>query len=149
MKQSILFLACVIIIAITSRAQTGPTSVPPHPPQPTQQAIHQLEALQEAIDDLSPEQVISLNSILLDRNISIDSLNDHPSGNPKADNQLRYSIFHNADVRIYAVLWDKQQLKYVLWKQQQRMDNLEKQVQTLKASTATPDSSQNQPSPQH
>ncbi|HEV2482717.1 MAG TPA: hypothetical protein VGS79_23790 [Puia sp.] len=146
MKRSILFLAYAFILALTSRAQSGANNAPtapPHPPQPTQQAIHQLEALQVALDDLSPEQVITLNSILLDRNISLDSLKDHPSGDPKADNQLRNSIWHNSDVRIYAVLWDKQQVKYVLWKQQQRIDNLEKQVQALKAATAAPDSSQN------
>lgn len=148
MKRSILFLAYAFILAINSRAQSGATNTPQtpaQPPQPTQQAIHQLEALQEALDDLSPEQVITLNSILLDRNISLDSLKDHPSADPKADNQLRNSIWHTADVRIYAVLWDKQQLRYVLWKQQQRMDNLEKQVQALKAATGASDTSQNHP----
>lgn len=144
MKRSILFLAYVIAAAITSRAQTGATNTPTVPqrqPEPTQQAIHELERLQERLVDLSQEQVISLNSVLLDKNISLDSLKDHPSADQKTDNLCRRNIVHDADVRIYSLLNDNQQVQYVLWKQEQRIKNLEKrQAQMAQAAQAQADS---------
>jgi hypothetical protein len=140
MKRSILFLAYVIAAAITSRAQTGATNTPAVPqrqPEPTQQAIHELERLQERLVDLSQEQVISLNSVLLDKNISLDSLKEHPSSDPRTDNLCRRNIVHDADVRIYSLLNDNQQVQYVLWKQEQRIKNLEKrQAQMTQAAQA-------------
>jgi hypothetical protein len=134
MKRSILFLVYVVFAAITSRAQTGATNTPPSPPrqpQPTQQAIHELETIQEGLVDLSQEQVITLNSVLLDKNIALDSLRDHPSGDPKTDNQCRHTIIHDADVRIYSLLNEHQQFQYVLWKQDQHVKNMEKRQQQL------------------
>lgn len=135
MKRSILFLAYIVTAALTSHGQTsGPANTPPNPPhqpQPTQQAIHELETIQERLVDLSQEQVITLNSILLDKNIALDSLHDHPSGDPKLDNQYRHTIYHDADVRIYSLLNDNQQVQYVLWKQEQRIKNMEKRQQQL------------------
>jgi hypothetical protein len=142
MKRSILFLAYSSIV-FSARTQTATTSnqvaqntqvaqQPKTPPPPTQRAVHQLEALQEKID-LTQEQAITLNSVLLDENIALDSLNMHPSGDQKADGQARREIYHNADVRIYSYLTEAQQLQYVLWKQEQRIKNLEKRQQTTQA----------------
>ncbi|GGB17451.1 hypothetical protein [Puia dinghuensis] len=142
MKISNLFLACITTIAVyTAEAQTPPPGNPStqttqvvQPPKapPTQRAVHQLEALQERID-LSQDQVISLNSVLLAENIALDSLQEHPSGDQKLDGKARYDIFHEADVRIYSFLNDSQQYQYVIWKQEQRMKNLEKRNQTMQA----------------
>lgn len=138
MKRSILFLAYAFTAALATRAQSGVTNTPQPPTQPmaTQRAIHELEKLQERLLDLSQEQVITLNSILLDKNIAIDSLRDHPSGDQKTDNLCRHNIVHDADVRIYSVLNDSQQVQYVLWKQEQRIKNLEKRQ--LEAKNSTP-----------
>lgn len=146
MKRSILFLAYITTIALATRAQTGATnipSVPPRQPQATQRAIHELQAMQERVADLTPEQVINLNSILLDKNIALDSLHDHPSGDPKTDGQCRHNIVHDADVRIYSVLNDNQQVQYVLWKQEQRIRNLEKRQQEARNATPPPTNPQN------
>lgn len=142
MKTSILFLALSIIVfsarpqssaAGNQTAQNNQVSQPQKlPPSSTLRAVHQLEALQERID-LTQEQAIILNSILLDENVSLDSLNQHLSGDPKVDGQARREIYHNADVRIYSYLTDAQQLQYVLWKQEQRIKNLEKRQQTTQA----------------
>jgi hypothetical protein len=152
MKRSILFLAYVVTAAITSHAQTGATNTPPPPPrqpQPTQQAIHELETLQERLVDLSQEQVITLNSVLLDKNIALDSLHDHPSGDPRTDNQCRHTIVHDADVRIYSLLNEYQQVQYVLWKQEQHIKNLEKQAQAAKIANPPPALPQNPSEPPH
>ena len=145
MKRSILFLAYAITMALASRAQTGAANTSPIPPgQPlaTQRAIHELENMQERLVDLTQEQVITMNSILLDKNIALDSLRDHLSGDQKTDNQCRHNIFHDADVRIYSLLNDNQQVQYVLWKQEQRIKNLEKrqQAQNQAAQAAQSDS---------
>jgi hypothetical protein len=99
---------------------------------PTQRAVHQLEVLQERID-LSQDQVFSLNTIYLEENMALDSLLEHPSGNAKLDNEARRDIYHNADVRIYACLNETQQVQYVLWKQENRIRNLEKKQQATQA----------------
>lgn len=101
-------------------------------PPATQRAVHQLEVLTGKIE-LSQDQVLTLNSIYLEENIALDSLNDHPSADPKQDNQVRRDIYHKADVDTYACLNESQQLEYVLWKQEQRMKNLEKKNQLNKA----------------
>ena len=140
MKRVVQLLAYALVTALTSHAQTAAPAVnPPGQPQPVKQAIHQLEAMQERLNDLSQEQVISINSILLDENMALDSLHDHPSGDPKTDGQLRHSIQHDADVHIYGLLNENQQVQYVLWKQEQRIKNLEKYKQKMQAAAA-PDS---------
>jgi hypothetical protein len=142
MKISILFLA-FIIICFVAQSQSGATGnqiaqnnpIPQAqklPPSPTLRAVHQLEALQERID-LTQDQAIILNSILLDENVALDSLSLHPTGDQKVDGQIRRDIYHNADVRIYSYLTDAQQLQYVLWKQEQRIKNMEKRQQTNQA----------------
>jgi hypothetical protein len=138
MKRAVQLLAYVLVTALTSQAQTAADS--PHPSRPVQQAVHQLEMLQQRIPDLTPDQVITLNSILLEETISLDSLHEHPSGDPKADGQLRHSITHDADVHIYSILNENQQVQYVTWKQEQRIKNLEKQRQKDQQQQAAADS---------
>ncbi|HXB07426.1 MAG TPA: hypothetical protein VNW04_09930 [Puia sp.] len=143
MKSSILLLACsTSIVALTSKAQSTslgnavaqnnkpPAQLPKA--QPTQRAIHQLEILQERVD-LTPDQVQIVNMVYLEENMALDSLIEHPSTDPKTDNQARRDIYHNADISIYACLNDSQQLQYVLWKQEQRIRNLEKRNKTTQA----------------
>src|SRR5579872_940637 len=134
-RRSILFLAYVAACGIASHAQSGVTNASSvhQPPLATQRAIHQLEDMQERVFDLSQEQVITINSILLEENIALDSIREHPSGDPKTDGLARRNVWHDADVRVYAQLNDMQQVQYVLWKQEQRIKNLEKQRQHLQA----------------
>jgi len=127
MKGAVQLLTYVLATALTTHAQKAAGSQ--HPSRPVQQAVHQLEMLEQRVSDLTPDQVISLNSILLGETITLDSLHEHPSGDPKADGQLRHSIMHDADVHIYSLLNENQQVQYVIWKQEQRIKNLEKQRQ--------------------
>jgi len=143
MKRSILLLAlCTILLVLHSDAQSNnpgnaiaQVSKPPVQKQrtpPTQRAVHQLEVLTARID-LSQDQVLTLNTIYLEENMALDSLNDHPSNDPKQDNLARREIYHKADVAAYACLNESQQLDYVLWKQEQRIKNLEKKNQANQA----------------
>jgi hypothetical protein len=140
MKSSILLIVCsTTVAALTSKAQStanpgnavAQTNRPPvQVPRaaPTQRAVHMLEVLQERLE-LNPDQVQNINSVYLEENIALDSLADHPSSDPKADNLARRDIYHNADVRVYSYLNELQQLQYVMWKQEQRIKNLEKRNQ--------------------
>lgn len=143
MKRSILLLALSTILYILhSDAQSNnpgnsiaQVSKPPaqHTKAPaTQRAVHQLEVLTERIE-MSQDQVLTLNTIYLEENMALDSLNDHPLSDPKQDSQARREIYHKADVEVYACLNESQQLQYVLWKQEQRMKNLEKKNQANQA----------------
>jgi hypothetical protein len=143
MKRALQLLAYVAVTALTSHAQTAADS--PHPSRTVQQAVHQLEMLEQRVPDLTPDQVISLNSILLGETITLDSLHEHPSGDPKTDGQLRHNVMHDADVNIYSLLNENQQVQYVIWKQEQRIKNLEKQRQKDQQQQAAADSTK--PSP--
>jgi hypothetical protein len=143
MKRAVQLLAYALITALTSHAQTSADS--PHPSRPVQQAVHQLEMLEQRVSDLTQDQVISLNSILLEETITLDSLHEHPTGDPKMDGQLRHNVMHDADVHIYSLLNDNQQVQYVIWKQEQRIKNLEKQRQKEQQQQAGADSTK--PSP--
>ena len=160
MKSSIalLLLACgITTTALTSKAQSTslgtsvaqtsrpPMQVPKAPP--TQRAIHQIEVLQERLD-LNPDQVQNIHTIYLEENMALDSLIEHPSTDPKVDDLARRDIWHNADVRIYACLYEAQQLNYVLWKQENRIKNLEKKNQATQAALDSL-SHQLQPPPSH
>jgi len=139
MKRSILSLTCVFILAFAARTQSANVAIPASQTpkaQPTLRAIHQLEALQQRVD-LSQEQAISLNSVLLDENIALDSLSQHPTGDQKLDGRLRHDIAHDADVRIYSYLNESQQVQYVLWKQELRIKNLEKKQREQAAADST------------
>jgi hypothetical protein len=129
MKSAILIIACCSCIFL-SKAQQQPAPKAPA----TQRAIHQLETLQQRVD-LNQDQAITVNSILLSENICLDSLSDHPTGDEKRDGQIRHQIYHDADVRIYSCLNESQQVQYVLWKQEQRIKNLEKKQAALLAAT--------------
>lgn len=143
MKRSFLLLASsTIFLVIHSHGQSNnpgnsiaqvsksPAQQPRTPP--TKRAVHQLEILTAKIE-LSQDQVLTLNTIYLEENMALDSLNDHPSNDPKQDGQIRREIYHKADVAVYACLNDSQQLEYVLWKQEQRLKNLEKKNQSNQA----------------
>src|SRR5580700_5792654 len=142
MKLALSSLAIMTIIGISVRAQTVDTTRSPRKLPPTQRTVRQLQMLQQRLS-LSQDQVIKLNTVLLGENIALDSLRDHPSGDRRTDNMARRNILHEADVSIYSLLDENQQTQYVLWKQEQRIRNLEK-----KQATPTTDSTGAQTPPQ-
>ena len=133
MQKSILFLAGLLLIVLAGHSQVA-DSTGQFPAgrrmQPTQRASRELILLQSKLN-LDQLQVLRLNSVLLTKNISLDSLRDHPSGDRNADMSGRRGILHDADVRIYSILNENQQVQYVLWKQEQRIKNLERRQAAL------------------
>jgi len=83
--------------------------------------------------------------ILLNKVIALDSINNNPSGDPKADGRARKTINQDADGRIYALLNTDQQLQYAQWKeeQKQRADERKKARMTGADSTNTNSNNQN------
>lgn len=133
MQRSILFIAGLVLTVLSGHSQVFDTtgqSPASRRLQPTQRASQQLILLQAKLN-LDQFQVLRLNTVLLEENISLDSLRDHPSGDKNADIASRREILHDADVRIYSVLNENQQVMYVVWKQEQRIKNLERRQAAL------------------
>jgi hypothetical protein len=145
MKQTLLLLSLLIGTACSSQAQTtdttsdpGYTSAPTKQPvSPALRAAHQLTTLQKKLN-LNQDQVVKLRMILLDLNVSLDSLRTNPSTDRKANNQARRAITQDADGKIYAVLTTDQQVAYAQWKQEQQ---LKRQLNQAANKTPAPDTS--------
>jgi hypothetical protein len=75
--------------------------------------------------------------ILLNKVIALDSINNNPSGDPKADGQARKAINQDADSRIYAVLNTDQQLQYAQWKVEQKQKAEERKKARMAGSDST------------
>lgn len=86
---------------------------------PPERAAQQLKVLADKLN-LNQGQVIELRMILLNKVIALDSINNNPSGDPKADGRARKSINQDADGRTYALLNTDQQLQYAQWKEEQK-----------------------------
>jgi hypothetical protein len=86
---------------------------------PPERAAQQLKVLANKLN-LTQGQVIELRMILLNKVIALDSINNNPSGDPKADGRARKSINQDADGRTYALLNTDQQLQYAQWKEEQK-----------------------------
>jgi hypothetical protein len=95
---------------------------------PLQRATRQLTVLQDKLN-LNQNQVIKLRMILLNANISLDSLHSNPSGDQKADNKSRRAILQDADMKTYALLNTDQQLLYAQWKVERKQKQKQKQQQ--------------------
>ena len=97
----------------TAQGVPGPKKTPP------QRAAQQLKVLTTQLN-LNQDQVVQIRMILLNKVIALDSVNNNPSGDHKADGQTRKAINQDADGKIYALLNTDQQLQYAQWKVQQK-----------------------------
>jgi Spy/CpxP family protein refolding chaperone len=128
MKQPLLLVTLFIGIACSGYAQTTDTTSDPgydaapakQAASPTLRAAHQLTVLQKKLN-LTQDQVIKLRMVLLNFNISLDSLRTNPSTDKKANNQARRAITQDTDGKIYALLTTDQQAAYAKWKQEQQL----------------------------
>lgn len=102
-----------------SPVRSGTTQQATPKKSPPQRAAQQLKVLANKLN-LNQDQVIQLRMILLNKVVAIDSINNNPSGDPKADGRARKAINQDADVKIYALLNSDQQLQYVQWKNDQK-----------------------------
>jgi hypothetical protein len=108
----------------------GPKKSPP------ERAAQQLKVLANKLN-LNQGQVIQLRMILLNKVIALDSINNNPSGDPKADGRARKSINQDADGRTYALLDTDQQLQYAQWKQEQKQRAEERKKARMSGSDST------------
>lgn len=129
----LVLLACIAIAwSTTTHAQTSPydstTQAPPKPkPDPTKQAARQLKNLEQQLH-LTQDQVLQLQVILINRNVSIDSLRNNPSADPRTQTRARRQINQMAELQINALLTDEQKTRYQQWKQQQRDRAMERRL---------------------
>jgi len=126
MKRFILFLLFAAALATVATAQTANTTAADTtqpqmgPKRPaTQRAVRQLKAMEKQLQ-LSQDQVLQLQVILIHRNVVIDSLRNNSSGDRRSDNRARRSIMQDTDAKIDAMLTEPQRTLYQQWKEQQR-----------------------------
>jgi hypothetical protein len=112
------------------------TAAPKKVVSPTQRAAHQLSVLQQKLN-LNQDQVIQLRMILLNLNVSLDSLHSNPPGDKKTENKARRMITQEADGKTYALLTVEQQLLYAQWKNEQKQKAMEKRL-IRQADSSTP-----------
>jgi hypothetical protein len=110
---------------------------------PLQRATRQLTVLQDKLN-LNQNQVVQLRMILLNSNISLDSLRSNPSGDQKTDNKSRRAILQDADIKTYALLNTDQQLLYAQWKVQQKQMQQQKAMEKRMNQAATDSTSPKQ-----
>jgi hypothetical protein len=108
----------------------GPKKSPP------ERAAQQLKVLANKLN-LNQGQVVQLRMILLNKVIALDSVNNNPSGDPKADGRARKSINQDADGRTYALLNTDQQLQYAQWKEEQKQRAEERKKARMSGSDST------------
>jgi len=144
MKRSLVILSLFVAISSLARAQATDSTQPSAPRtggyqdaggsqaggtrkqlSPTKRAAHQLSVLQEKLN-LTQDQVSQVNMILLNRETSLDSLKNHPSGDRKSDIRSRRQLARGSDQQINALLTDDQKKLYQQWKDTQKMERLEK-----------------------
>jgi hypothetical protein len=130
MKRYLLLLIFSIGILGWVHAQSTDTTTrdPQKKVSPLQRVTRQLTTLQDKLN-LNQNQVVQLRMILLNANISLDSLHSNPSGDQKADNKSRRAILQDADLKTYALLNTDQQLLYAQWKVERKQKQKEKQQQ--------------------
>jgi Spy/CpxP family protein refolding chaperone len=145
MKKVLFLLALAAAATCPALAQTSDstsdpgytTAAPKKVMSPTQRAARQLNVLQQKLN-LNQDQVIQLRMILLNLNVSLDSLRTSPSGDKKADNKARRMITQEADGKTYALLTTEQQLQYTQWKTEQKQKAMERRLSQAADSSAIP-----------
>jgi hypothetical protein len=143
MKKVLLLLALAAATACPALAQTGDSTsdpgytaaAPKKVMSPTERAAHQLNVLQQKLN-LNQDQVIQLRMILLNLNVSLDSLRSNPPGDKKTENKARRTITQEADGKTYALLTVEQQLLYAQWKNEQKQKAMEKRLMQQADSSA-------------
>ena len=127
MKRTLLLILLVAGFHTLVQAQTPDTTVQPglKKPDPVKRAGRQLRMLENQLH-LTQDQVLQVQVILITKTVSMDSLENHPSGNPRSDNRARRGVQQDADRQITALLTDQQKPLYEQWKAQQRQKMMQR-----------------------
>lgn len=86
---------------------------------PEQKAQHMTQVLQKKLD-LTADQSVKVNAILLTKAVQMDSLKQNRSTDRKANRQARRAVLTNLDGQLKAVLTADQQTKYAELKAQMK-----------------------------
>jgi hypothetical protein len=120
MMRSLLLAGIYLGIYSSAHAQIPDSAAPVRPKlPPTQQAARQLKNLEKNLQ-LTQDQVLQLQVILINRDVAMDSLRNNPSGDRRTQTHSRRIIMQQADRQIDTLLTSDQKILYQQWKQQQR-----------------------------
>ena len=126
MKRFLFLLLLGTTLATTLHAQSTDSSAYDQPQSgqraqasPEQRTTRQLTALTKKLT-LTPDQVTQLRPILLNENMTLDSLRTHPSGKRRAAMSSRRDAMQDTDGKINAILTDEQKPLYQQWKDEQK-----------------------------
>jgi hypothetical protein len=110
-------------------AKTDSTGTKPEPAKvsPAIRSARQLTAFTKKLM-LTEDQVILLRPILLNQAALLDSLQNHPSGDKHSDMVFRRSVIQDTEEKINNLLTDQQKQLYEEWKEEQREQALENQL---------------------
>jgi hypothetical protein len=127
MKRTLLLILLVAGFHTLVPAQTPDTTLQPglKKPDPVKRASRQLRMLENQLH-LTQDQVLQVQVILITETVSLDSIRNNPSGNPRSDNRARRGILQDADRQITALLTDQQKPLYEQWKAQQRQKMMQR-----------------------
>lgn len=119
------------MLAKTDRPGTkmDSTSIKPEPPKVSAavRAARQLTSFTKKLL-LTEDQVILLRPILLNQAAVLDSLQNHPSGDRHSAMIFRRSVIQDTEEKINGLLTDQQRQLYEEWKEEQREQALENQL---------------------
>jgi hypothetical protein len=127
MKRPLLLILLVTGLHTLALAQTPDTTLQPghKKPDPAKRAARQLRMLENQLH-LSQDQVLQVQVILITETVSLDSIRNNPSGNPRSDNRARRGVLQDADRQITALLTDEQKPLYQQWKAQQKQKMMQR-----------------------
>jgi hypothetical protein len=108
-----------------AQTQTRDTTRPASKRPATERAVHQLKTLEKRLQ-LSQDQVLQLQVILIHKDIAMDSIRNNTSGDRRTDNRSRHSVQQDADTKINAMLTQQQRTLYQQWKQEQHEKALQR-----------------------
>jgi Spy/CpxP family protein refolding chaperone len=127
MKRTFLLILLVAGFHTLVHAQAPDTTAQPglKRSDPATRAARQLRILENQLH-LTQDQVLQVQVILVTKTVTMDSLQNNPSGNTRSDNRARRGVQQDADRQIMALLTDQQKTIYQQWKEQQRQKMMQK-----------------------
>jgi hypothetical protein len=127
MKRSLLLILLVAGLHTLVHAQTTDTTLHPGTlkTDPAKRAARLLRMLENQLH-LTQDQVLQIQVILITQTVTMDSLRNNPSGDPRTDNRYRRAVLQHTDSQIMPLLTDQQKQLYQQWKTQQRQKMMQR-----------------------
>jgi hypothetical protein len=119
MKKLILAASFIIGSIVMAQAQITQKS-------PEQHARHMTKVLQKRLN-LSPDQALQINTVMLNRATRMDSLKNNLSADKKENHLAARSIMLSTQRQVLAVLDDNQKQKFMEWEKMRKEKHREKE----------------------